>query len=77
MQTISELNKKLNQLPPEKIEEVKDFIDFLVSHHKQKKKIAKLCGIWGGKGFEKITNLEAEIKVVKKELSQSILKKKI
>jgi len=77
MQAVSELNKKLSQLSPEKIEEVKDFVDFLVSHHKQKKKIAKLYGIWGGKGFEKIANLEADIKDAKKELAQSILKKKI
>jgi hypothetical protein len=36
-----------------------------------------LCGIWKNKGFEKVADLENEIKEIRHELSDSILNKKI
>jgi hypothetical protein len=32
---------------------------------RRKKNIAKLCGIWQGKGFENITDLEGELKEIR------------
>lgn len=75
---IDEIYKELTKLPDEKLDEVKDFIDFV--HFKsqaEKKAVVKLKGIWSGKGFEKIQNLEAELKSAKRELAETIFKKKI
>ncbi|MEW6419856.1 MAG: hypothetical protein AB1480_17365 [Nitrospirota bacterium] len=75
---IDEIYKELTTLPDEKLDEVKDFIEFVSSKFQvEKKAIVKLKGIWSGKGFEKISNLEAELKSAKRELAETILKKKI
>lgn len=74
---ITTIYKELAMLPDEKLDEVKDFIDFIGYKFAAKKKhVVKLKGIWAGKGFEKISNLDTELKSIKKELSGSILKKK-
>ena len=74
---ITTIYKELTMLPDEKLDEVKDFIDFIGHKFKSKKKhVVKLKGIWAEKGFEKISNIDAELKSIKKELADSILKKK-
>jgi len=40
-----------------------------------KKKTNNLKGIWKNKGFEKIDNLEKELKEIRKEITEAILKK--
>lgn len=73
---INEIQKELFLLPDEKIDEVKDFVDFILHKSKAKKrKVVKMEGIWEGKGFEKIKNLEEELKAARKEISESVLKK--
>lgn len=75
---LMKIRKELAWLPEEKIDEVKDFVEFICSRHQaEKKTIVKLEGIWSGKGFEKITHLESELKSMQKELSESILKQDI
>jgi hypothetical protein len=72
---ITEISKELSMLPAEKLDEVKDFIDFILSQKKtKKKKIVQLEGIWEGKGFEKL-NIGKELKTIRKELSKTILKR--
>jgi len=74
---INKISKELSMIPEEKLDEVKDFIDFLLSKDKTKeRKVANLEGIWEGKGFEKL-NLKKELKSIRKELSKSILKRNI
>lgn len=62
---ITEISKELSMLPAEKLNEVKNFIDLILSKKKpKKKKIVQLEGIWEGKGFEKI-NIEGELKTIR------------
>lgn len=72
---LNEIKKKLARLPGHKLEEVDDFIGFLLSKDKVKKpKVVQMKGIWAGKGFEKL-DLHSEINKSRKELSKSILKR--
>ena len=74
---LTEISKELTLLPDEKLEEVKDFIDFILSRTNVKKKnVIKFEGIWANKGFEKLA-IEKELKYVRKELASSILKRKL
>ncbi len=74
---VSEIKKNLALLPEDKLDEVKDFISSVLSRDKEKNKIiVQMKGIWKGKGFEKL-NIDNELKVARKEMSESILKKEI
>jgi hypothetical protein len=74
---VSEIKKNLSLLPEDKLDEVKDFISFVLSRNKENKKnIVQMKGIWKGKGFEKL-NIDNELKAARKEMSESILKKEI
>ena len=78
--TFTKLNvikKKLSRLPNHKLDEVDDFLGFLLSREKEKPgKVIQMKGIWAGKGFEKL-NLRREIKKGRQELSKSILKRSL
>jgi hypothetical protein len=72
---LTEIKKKLTRLPVEKLDEVEDFLGFILSRHEKKgAKVAQMKGIWAGKGFECI-DAKKEIKSLRKDLSKSILKK--
>ena len=74
---IAKINKDLTLIPEDKLDEVVNFIEFILSKSKTKKReLVNLEGIWEGKGFEKL-DLEKELKVARKELSESILKRDI
>ena len=74
---VAEIKKDIALLPEDKLDEVKDFISFVLSKNKEKKKnIVQMKGIWKGKGFEKL-NIDKEIKFARKEMAESILKKEI
>ena len=74
---VAEIKKNLALLPEDKLDEVKDFINLVQSRNKEKKKqIVQMKGIWKGKGFEKL-NIHKELKVARKEMAESILKKGI
>ena len=71
---LNEIKKKLYRLPDHKLEEVDDFLDFLLSKEKEEtEKVVQMKGVWAGKGFEKL-NLRKDIGKVRQELSKSILK---
>lgn len=72
---LAEIKKKLARLPSHKLDEVDDFVGFLLSRLKgEGKKNIRMKGIWAGKGFERV-DIQKEIKSLRKDLSNSILKK--
>ncbi|MBW2066116.1 MAG: hypothetical protein JRJ03_14455 [Deltaproteobacteria bacterium] len=72
---LSEIKRKLARLPGHKLEEVNDFIGFLLSKdRKEEGRIVKMKGVWAGKGFENL-DLRREIKKGRQKLSKSILKR--
>ena len=71
-----ELINKLSIIPKERLNEVKTFIDFVLSQSQTNKlNPINLSGIWEDIGFEKIKNPENELKKIRKEMDNSILKK--
>ncbi len=71
-----ELINKIAKLPEQKISEVDNFIQKLLAQlDLTKTEPISLKGIWKNKGFEKIIDLEAELKNIRRELGVSILKK--
>ena len=69
---LTEIKKKLTRLPVEKLDEVENFLGFLLSRHEKKgADVAQMKGIWAGKGFERI-DIQKEIKRARKDLSNSI-----
>jgi len=72
---LAEIKRKLSRLPGSKLDEVNDFVGFLLSRDKREgSKNIHMKGIWAGKGFEKI-DVRKEIKSLRKDISKSILKK--
>jgi hypothetical protein len=74
---LTKINKQLSLIPPHKLDEVEDFISFILARKKIKTKgVVKLTGIWEGKGFEKL-NLKKEIESLQNDLSRTILKRAV
>jgi len=71
--TINKIKSKLVEVPIEKLPDIFNFIEFVLQKSKPGlKKIVKLEGIWKGLGFEKIDNLESEIRVIRKKSGQKM-----
>lgn len=71
-----ELINKISKLPEQKISEVDSFIQKLFAQLELKKpEPISLKGIWKNKGFEKIADLEGELKSIRQELTDSILRR--
>jgi hypothetical protein len=63
---VVEISKKLSALSGHKLDEIKDFVDFIASKEKMReKKVARMEGIWAGKGFENM-NPEKELRLARK-----------
>ena len=62
----SQIKWNLFRVPPDKLEEINDFIEFILYKEQKQKnmKIVNLEGIWEGIGFEKILNLEDSIREI-------------
>jgi hypothetical protein len=72
----AEIRKKLSILPEERMQQVVDFVEFMLSQSQvEHKKIMKLGGIWKNLGFEKIEDLEGEIREIRHEASNAMLNK--
>ncbi len=72
---LAEIKRKLSRLPGSKLDEVNNFVGFLLSRHKgEGRRNIHMRGIWAGKGFENI-DVQKEIKSLRKDISKSILKK--
>ncbi len=64
---VIEIQKDLFLLPEEKLDEVKNFVEFILSKSwVPKRKVVKLRKICANKGFEKI-DIESELKSIRKE----------
>ena len=74
-----EIVNRLSFIPDNQIDYIKTFLEFILFRmgNTAKKNTRSLQGIWKNKGFEKIIDLESEIKAIRQELSESILNKKV
>jgi len=75
-----EIIRALSYVPPERLQDIESFIQFILYRSKIKtgireKEPSTLAGIWKNKGFDKIPDLDKEIKTMRKELSNQILEK--
>jgi hypothetical protein len=70
--------RNLEEIPAERLEEIEVFLQQIVSQSQSKKvkEPKTLKGIWANKGFEKLVDLESEIKNIRKELSNQVLTKR-
>lgn len=72
------IQKEINLIPESKLDEVKLYIETILKQADVNKPTpVSLKGIWKGKGFAKIKELETEIQDLRKNLSSSVLNKKI
>ncbi len=72
------IQKQLSILPQEKLQQVSDFVEFVLFQSKvEHERVVKLGGIWKNLGFEKIDNLEAELHKIRQDASNAILKKEL
>ena len=72
----TEIVKELSLIPDEKLDSVRTCIDAILMESQQLIKSGRsLKGIWSNKGFEKIIDLEGELKKARKESDDAILKK--
>lgn len=66
--------RALSLLPEHKLDSVLMYIDAILTESQRISKSSRtLKGIWSNKGFEKIANLEGELKEARKELSEATL----
>lgn len=75
-----EIVRQLSQVPAERLNEIESFVKFIlfqgnIKSQKKEKEPETLAGIWKNKGFEKIKDLDREIKSLRKELGNQILEK--
>jgi hypothetical protein len=72
-----EIVNALSRVPGNSLDKIKAYIDtFVTESDKAKQRKCSLKGIWKDKGFEKITDLDAELKEVRQHLGTSILERK-
>jgi hypothetical protein len=71
------IQKEIRLIPENRLDEVKTYIETMIDVDSQKMKTISLKGIWKGKGFEKLNNIESDISSFRKTLNSTILEKKI
>lgn len=74
---IAQIHKEMSVLSDEQLFEVKNFVNSLPKPTGKKKGLANLEGIWAGKGFENIANLEEELKGIQREIADTLAKKEV
>ncbi len=77
---IQEILRDLGDIPSEKLEQIELYIKAILSENPKKKKTEEpktLGGIWENKGFEKIVDIENEIKMLRKEIGDQLLNRKL
>ena len=73
-----EISSLLSLIPDDKLNQVEKYVNSILSKSKIiSNNNRSLKGIWKNKGFDKIIDLDAEIKEVRKQLGDSILNRKI
>lgn len=73
--TLTMVKQKVFELPEDQLQEVYDFLDFIVmkAETTQIKRVKKLEGIWEGIGFERISNLEQDIRDIRRDSEQAFI----
>jgi hypothetical protein len=72
-----EIVNALSRVPISSLDEIKQYIDtFVAEPDKPTPRNSSLKGIWKDKGFEKIIDLDAELKEARQQLGNSILERK-
>lgn len=72
--TVAKVKEKLHKIPSYKLQEVEDFIDFVLmkTQSKPAKQVEKLEGIWKGLGFERISDLNKSIRKIRRESEKAL-----
>ena len=73
--SVYKIKQKLSKVPEDKLEEINDFIELIIKSKSHSPNIVKFEGIWRGLGFEKINDLESDIRQIREEATQSILER--
>jgi hypothetical protein len=73
-----EILRELGDVPSERLEEIDNFLKSILSETPKKKvkEPVSLKGIWKNKGFEKVVDLENEIRSSRKEMGNQLMKRK-
>ncbi|MGH7493802.1 MAG: hypothetical protein ACREOO_15600 [bacterium] len=72
----TEIVRELSRVPEHKLDSVRMYIDAILAESKRLAKSNRsLKGIWSNRGFEKIVDLEAELREARKQTSDVILAK--
>ena len=73
-----EINRNLSLIPEDKIDQIANFIEFFLYKSQARKRTpVRLRGIWKNKGFEKIKDMESELKEARASLTKAILKRDV
>ena len=70
------LHKMLDKLSEDRLESVRNYVNSLIEKDTTPTERTSLKGIWKGSGWENI-DFEKELKQARKEMSESILSKKL
>ncbi|MDM8535498.1 hypothetical protein QUF70_01955 [Desulfobacterales bacterium HSG17] len=72
-----EIINSLSLVPGNSLDKIKECIDALITESNISKPCKRsLKGIWKDKGFEKIADLDAELKEIRQQLGNSIFERK-
>lgn len=70
--------RELSLIPDNKLDSIRMYINAVLTESKPLTQSNRsLKGIWSNKGFEKIVDLEGELKEARKQLSEAILAKQL
>lgn len=64
--SVYKIKQKLSKVPKDRLKEIDDFIELILKSNIHSANIVKFEGIWEGLGFEKINDLESEIRRIRK-----------
>ena len=69
------IKTNIDNIPPKNLQKVYDFIQSIIERNDQKQKVVQMKGIWKGLGFEKIIDLEGNLREIRKKSSKQVLEK--
>ena len=73
----AEIASVLSLVPPGSLDKIKEYIEsFIAEPETEGETAGSLKGLWKNKGFENITDLDGELKAVRREMENSVLRRK-
>jgi len=73
--SLYKIKQKLSKAPVDRLKEIGDLIELILKSKTHSPNVVKFEGIWSGLGFEKINDLESDIRQIRKEATQLILER--